>query len=162
MTIDNVVDIKSINKTYNYSSRLPEKFESNFKYLNEYLEKQLYSNKIVIIALSDESKLKNIEKYLTVSTILTNENDLSKGKVNIINSNLDEGFEFDNYVVLTENELFKNRDKKTNYKNKFKYIVTFQMYHLYSLILFHQGQLLCYTPHQLYFYSHQTLLIYNY
>ena len=24
-------------------------------------------------------------------------------------------------VVLTENELFKNRDKKTNYKNKFKY-----------------------------------------
>lgn len=121
MTIDNVTDIKSINKTYNYSSRLPEKFESNFKYLNEYLEKQLYSNKIVIIALSDESKLKNIEKYLTVSTILTNENDLSKGKVNIINSNLDEGFEFDNYVVLTENELFKNRDKKTNYKNKFKY-----------------------------------------
>ena len=86
MTIDNVIDIKSINKTYNYSSRLPEKFESNFKYLNEYLEKQLYSNKIVIIALSDESKLKNIEKYLTVSTILTNENDLSKGKVNIINS----------------------------------------------------------------------------
>ena len=121
MTIDNVTDIKSINKTYNYSSRLPEKFESNFKHLNEYLEKQLYSNKIVIIALSDESKLKNIEKYLTVSTILTNENDLSKGKVNIINSNLDEGFEFDNYVVLTENELFKNRDKKTNYKNKFKY-----------------------------------------
>ena len=107
MTIDNVIDIKSINKIYNYSSRLPEKFESNFKYLNEYLEKQLYSNKIVIIALSDESKLKNIEKYLTVSTILTNENDLSKGKVNIINSNLDEGFEFDNYVVLTENELFK-------------------------------------------------------
>ena len=35
MTIDNIIDIKSINKTYNYSSRLPEKFESNFKYLNE-------------------------------------------------------------------------------------------------------------------------------
>ncbi|MBO6195029.1 MAG: transcription-repair coupling factor [Bacilli bacterium] len=120
LTIDNILDIK-LNKKYVFSSKVIDKFNSNFKFLNEYLEKCLYSNKKVIIALSDKSKLKNIQKYLTVPNILTNLLNIDQKQVNIIEYDIDEGFEIDDYVVLCENELYKSRNKDINYKNKFKY-----------------------------------------
>ena len=120
LTIDNILDIK-LNKKYVFSSKVIDKFNSNFNFLNEYLEKCLYSNKKVIIALSDKSKLKNIQKYLTVPNILTNLLNIDQKQVNIIEYDIDEGFEIDDYVVLCENELYKSRNKDINYKNKFKY-----------------------------------------
>ncbi len=121
MTIDNILENVKIKKSYNYSSRLVEKFNSNFKYLNEYLKNHLFSKKTIIISLTDDYKIKNIQKYLDISYIVTTLEDIKEENVNIIKSNIEEGFEFDKYIVITENELFKSRQKKINYKNKFKY-----------------------------------------
>ena len=120
-TIDNIIDNLKIKKQYNFTSRLPDKFNSNFKYLNEYLEKSLYNKKQVIICLSDDSKIKNITKYLNVPYIKTNVENLTDNKINIIKEDIDEGFEIDKYIVLCENELYKTKNKDINYKNKFKY-----------------------------------------
>ena len=87
----------------------------------EYLEKNLVNRKKIIICLSDKSKLKNIKKFITVDNILTNFKNIYDNKVNIINYDIDEGFELENYIVLCENELYKSRNKDINYKNKFKY-----------------------------------------
>ena len=121
LTIDNILKKAKINKQYNFSSKIIDKFNSNFNYLNEYLEKCLLKRKKVIICLSDKSKLKNIQKYITVDNILTNFNKIYDDKINIINYDIDEGFEIDDYIFLCENELFKTRNKDVNYKNKFKY-----------------------------------------
>ncbi len=120
-TIDNIIDNLKVKKQYNFTSRLPDKFNSNFKYLNEYLEKSLYNKKQVIICLSDDSKIKNIIKYLNVPYIKTNVENLTDNKINIIKEDIDEGFEIDKYIVLCENELYKTKNKDINYKNKFKY-----------------------------------------
>ena len=120
LTIDNILDMK-LNKSYVFSSKNVDKFNSNFNYLNEYLEKCLFSNKKVIIALSDKTKLKNVQKFLTVPNALTNLLTIDQNVVNIIEYDIDEGFEIDDYVVLCENELYKTRSKDINYKNKFKY-----------------------------------------
>ncbi|MBP3634870.1 MAG: transcription-repair coupling factor [Bacilli bacterium] len=121
LTIDNILDNIKVSKKYNFSSKLPDKFDSNFSYLNEYLEKCLYNKKQVIICLNDENKIKNIKKYLTVSCSITTLDNLSTNKINIIKEDIDEGFEIGKYVVLCENELYKVRNKNVNYKNKFKY-----------------------------------------
>ena len=121
LTIDNILDNIKVSKKYEFSSKLPDKFNSNFSYLNEYLEKSLYNKKQIIICLNDENKIKNIQKYLTIPFLVTTIDNLSTDKINIINENIDEGFEIDKYVVLCENELFKVRNKDINYKNKFKY-----------------------------------------
>ena len=121
LTIDNILKKIKINKQYNFSSNLLDKFNSNFNYLNEYLEKCLYNNKKVIIALSDTQKIKNIQKFITIPSILTNIDNIYDDKINIINYEIDEGFEIDKYVVLCENELYKSRSKDINYKSKFKY-----------------------------------------
>ena len=121
LTIDNMLKDIKVNEQYNFSSKLVDKFNSNFNYLNEYLEKCLYNKKKVIIALSDKSKLKNIQKFLNISNILTNTKNIYNDKINIIDYDIDEGFEIDDYIVLCENELYKSRNKDINYKNKFKY-----------------------------------------
>ena len=121
MTLDNDIRDTNIEKIYDFKSKDSQKFNSNYNMLNDYLELCLLKNKIVVIALSDQTKLKNFEKYLNVSCIFTNIDNLKTGRVNMIQMNLDEGFEFENYIVLTENELFKSRNKNINYKNKFKY-----------------------------------------
>ena len=121
LTIDNILDNIKVSKKYEFSSKLPDKFNSNFSYLNEYLEKSLYNKKQIIICLNYENKIKNIQKYLTIPFLVTTIDNLSTDKINIINENIDEGFEIDKYVVLCENELFKVRNKDINYKNKFKY-----------------------------------------
>ena len=121
LTIDNLLQKKSVNKQYNFSSKLPNKFDSNFNYLNEYLEKNLFNKKQIVICLSDENKIKSIQKYLTVDSVFTNINELYPNKINIVELDIDEGFEIDKYIILCENELYKNRNKEINYKNKFKF-----------------------------------------
>lgn len=121
LTIDNLIDKKNINKSYNFSSRIIDKFNSNFDYLNEYLKKSLFNKKMIVICLSKSNKIKTVQKYLTVPNIVTNYDNLYKDKINIVEDKLDEGFEIDNYIVLSDSELFKTREKEINYKNKFKY-----------------------------------------
>lgn len=121
LTIDNMIDSKSINKLYNFSSRIVDKFRSNFNYLNEFLEKSLFNKRVVILCIGKQSKIKNIQKYLTEPNIVTTYDNLYSDKINIVEDIIDEGFEIENYIVLSENELFKTREKSINYKNKFKY-----------------------------------------
>ena len=121
LTVDNILNKVKVEKQYNFSARIIDRFNSNFNYLNEYLEKCILKRKKVIICLSDKSKLKNIQRFITVDNILTDFNNIIDNKVNIINIDIDEGFEIGEYIVLCENELYKSRSKDINYKNKFKY-----------------------------------------
>ncbi len=119
LTIDNILKNVKINKSYNFNAQLPNKLNSDSKLINEYLEKKLYEKNIIIIMLSDMNKLNNIKKYID-NSIITDLDHIHTNKINLINYDLEEGFIISNYVVLTENELFKSRKVKTNYKNKFK------------------------------------------
>ena len=121
LTIDNILKGVKLNKEYNFNSYLPEKINSNFNYLNQYLEKCLFKKKKVILALSEKDKIKNIKKYLTLPYIETKVDNIYKDKINIVNLDINEGFEINDYVVLCENELYKTRKISTNYKNKYKY-----------------------------------------
>ena len=120
LTIDSILKNEIVNKKYVFDSKIPDKYSSNFNYLNDYIEKCFYNKKYVVICLNEKDKIKNIEKFINFSTILTDINTLYKDKVNIINIEIEEGFEIENYVFLCENELFKSRKVTTNYNNKFK------------------------------------------
>lgn len=121
MTIDNIVDNAKIDKMYNFSSKAIQKFNSNYTMLNEYLENNLFKKKKIILVLSDKNKIKNIQKFISVNSTFTNLDKIYNDRVNIVIEEIEEGFEIDDYIVLTENELFKARNKDVNYKNKFKF-----------------------------------------
>ena len=121
MTVDNILQGININKNYNFSSKIVDNFYSDFTRLNDYLSINLLRKKKIIVTFSNKQKLENISKFLTVNYVITDLSKIYSDNVNLIVMDLDQGFEFDDYIVITENEVFKTRDKNVNYKNKFKY-----------------------------------------
>lgn len=119
-TINNLDNIIPKNRTYSYDVKTIRKFNEDIDAINDYLNKSLYINKTIVICLK-KYQIKSFSKYLTCSYIITNENQIIDNTVNIIEKSISEGFEYKNYIVLTEQELFKVVQPKKKYKSSFKY-----------------------------------------
>lgn len=119
LTIDNILSEKQV-KPINFDAKEIVPFHENIEAINNFLSDQLYLNKKVIIYLK-EIQLKNFIKVLKVPYVITDEDNIILQKVNIIIKNVNKGFIYDDYVILTPNELFNNNSNLKKYKNKFKY-----------------------------------------
>ncbi|MBR3362952.1 MAG: transcription-repair coupling factor [Bacilli bacterium] len=108
-------------KKIDYKTKEIEPFSTNKEEINNRLEKYLNKKKEVIICLHNRYQVnKLIENLENKKIVFTNENEIFKGKINIIIKKISEGFENDNYVVITLNELYGKKDEN-NYKSKFRY-----------------------------------------
>ena len=120
LTIDNLLQDKSIKKIYNLNAKRIDSFKSNINLINEYITNALFKKKTVIISVNNDKKIDNITKFLEIKANITDINNIINGSLNIIKQDIDDGFEIDNYILLTENELFGQKVKTVNYKNKYK------------------------------------------
>ena len=63
---------------------------------------------------------KSIVNYFDIDNlVLTNINEIIDNKINLVNYSIGNGYIFDKYVVISNNDIFKTT-KKNNYKSKFK------------------------------------------
>ena len=89
--------------------------------LENYLLSFLKKGKTVVICLSNKINITKIGDYLkNINVVETNEDDIYMNKVNIINKKMQQGFIIDNYVFLTEKELFNKKSPNYVYNNKFR------------------------------------------
>ena len=86
--IDNYFN--EVSKVYNYEVKSVPKFSENVELINEYIRKQLYNNKTIIIAINNR-QIKSFVKYLDSPYVITEENDIFDNKINIINFSMTEG-----------------------------------------------------------------------
>ena len=115
-TYDSVLDTK------NYESKTILPFSKNKSEINQRLNKYLEQEKTVIICLNNSRQINSYIEYLENNNIvLTNEKEIIKNKINIINKSLTEGFEYGNYIFISEKELFDKQNTKIKYKSNFKY-----------------------------------------
>ena len=119
LTIDNILNDKDIT-IYRLDAKEIPSFHENIEAINNFIDEQLYLNKYVLIYLK-EIQVKNFVKELNASYIITTEEDIKSGVVNIINKTINKGYMYDNYVVLTDKELFNYTVSRKKYKTKFKY-----------------------------------------
>ena len=119
-SINNLDNVIPKNKTYDYNVHTIRKFNEDIEAINDYLNKSLYVNKTVIICLKSY-QIKTFSSYLNCNYVITNENEILENSVNIIDKSISEGFEYKNYIILSENELFKVVQNKKKYKTSFKY-----------------------------------------
>lgn len=119
LTIDNILDDKNI-KIYYFNAKEISQFHENIDAINTFISEQLYLNKYVCIYLK-EIQIKNFVKELNSNFIVTDEDNLNKGVVNIIPKSLNKGYMYLDYVILTEHELFNYSSSRKKYKTKFKY-----------------------------------------
>ena len=97
-----------------YNSKKIDNFNSNFDLLKDFVNKKVSNNKIVIFCLSKISEVNAITALFPTS-ITTSMDKLING-INIVNYRINNGFEFEDYVFISEFDI-----EKVNYSSNIKY-----------------------------------------
>jgi len=120
MGIDNILSNIKIDDEEKYISYNIDNFEGNLELFKKELEKYIRKKMTVILCINSASTAKRIVNYLEIDDlVLTTKNEIIKGKINLINYAISNGYIIDNYVVISNNDIFKT-EKKSSYKSKFK------------------------------------------
>ena len=106
-------------KSFIYNSKEIDNFNSNFKLLTDFVNSIIYKGKTVIFYLSNQLEINNILD-LFPSSILVNEDNIKLNSINIINKKINKGFEFDNYIVISEYDIEQINHREIKYKNTYK------------------------------------------
>ena len=102
-----------------YSCKEIDNFNGDFALVNEFFKKNILLNKTCVLCLDNNTQLKNINEYID-NCIFTDENNLFKDKVNVIKKNSNKGFIFEDYVIVSVNDLENSTKRIVNYKNTLK------------------------------------------
>jgi transcription-repair coupling factor (superfamily II helicase) len=121
MTIDNFVSDEERLNIIKLDSKEVNDFNSNINQIKNYLEKNIDKGKTIVICFRTESSLKRFKKYIDVDLNFSDERNILHNKINLIIKNINQGFEYEKIVVITENELFNTKDLKQKYYSNFKY-----------------------------------------
>ena len=115
----NNVNDDDYGKVLSFKSQEIENFNSNFELLGKYCSKQIMGNKTVILCLSKENQLKSLAPFLESYHVVKN-NKLIDREINIIYKKVNNGFVFDKYVVISENDIERVKNSAINYKNSYR------------------------------------------
>ena len=120
MDIDNLIDLKM--NDVKYLSYDIVNYNGNFEKLKMDLFKYINSNKTIIFCIDNKNVVKRIINYIEIddNIIYTDEKNIINNKINFINKYIYSGFIYNNYVVISSNDLFGNIEEKKKFKNKFK------------------------------------------
>lgn len=118
-TFDN--KIKATKNILTINAKAIDLFPQTKEQIIERLNIYLKTNKKIIICLENRYQINKLEEDLeNLPLVYTNENEIYKGKINLIIKKLNSGFETENYIIITTKELLGQKEEN-NYKTKFKY-----------------------------------------
>lgn len=118
VSFDNEVNSKNINS---YKSFELENFMGGIDLVSERLNQYIKEKKTVIICLSDRYKVNRLESELKCDNIvITNIDDIIDNKINLVVKKINSGYIIDNYIVVSEKELFNKKESGVAYKSNFK------------------------------------------
>ena len=115
---DSLIGNILLDKTIDYKMKEVPKFHENIDAIENYLRAN--SSKTIILCLK-EYQIKPFSKNINIPFIITNLDNIYIDKINIINLELEEGFIYDKYLVITDKDLFNIRSNRKIYKTRFKY-----------------------------------------
>ena len=121
MNFDNILLNVKLDREDKYISANIDNYNGNIEFIKRDLAKYLLHHKTVVICVNDDNFVLRILKYIdNVEIVKSCEDSIVNGKVNIIVKEIDTGFIFEDFVVISQNDLFKRSEIKKKYKNKFK------------------------------------------
>lgn len=118
LNIDNYTSQKY--EVFRYDVRTIQSFHEKEDLISMFLSKCMEEEKTILVFLR-EYQFKNFIKVIKKNYVKTTLNQIYSKKINLIVSDFDEGFIYDDYVFLTSNELFIRHEERKKYKTKFKY-----------------------------------------
>ena len=98
-----------------------ENFIGNINQISERLDSYIKAKKTVIICLSDRYKVNKLESELLCdNVVITNLDDIVDNKINLVVKKINSGYVINNYVVVSEKELFNKKESGVAYKSNFR------------------------------------------
>ena len=95
-------------------------FHESILLINSFIGEKFNEGKTVIMCLKSY-QARSISKNINFKYIFTDFDNIKEGYVNFVNFDMNQGFEYNNYVFITKKELFNEKPIKHKYRNKFKY-----------------------------------------
>lgn len=120
MTINNLVSSNEYSGIVQYQVKTINNFAEDINQINSFIRKYIASGKTILICLK-KFQLSSIRKKLNMLYVESDLDTVCKGKVNLIDKELNQGFIYEDVVVLTAHELFLVKEKNKKYSTKFKY-----------------------------------------
>ncbi len=118
LTHDSLLTDVNTKKTIDYKIKEVPKFHENIDGIINYL--QSMQNKTIVVCLK-KYQIKAFTKNIDINYVITDTNHIFLNKINIIELELDDGFVYQDFVIITDKDLFNVRRDKKKYKTKFKY-----------------------------------------
>ena len=115
----NTVSDNDYGKSINYSSQEIENFNSNFELLGTYCGKNIKSGKSIVIALNNEKQFRSLEPFLPSYHFVKKDKIIDK-EINIIYKDINQGFVFENYIVIGARDIEKTKSAVINYKSAYR------------------------------------------
>lgn len=120
LSINNISSKIDINSICNYNVQSISNFHEDIDSINQFIQNSIRDDKTVLICLP-KNNFKSILKVLKMKVYETDEDHIYRNSVNLIEKNIGEGFLYEDYVVITANELFREKKKSKKFKSNFKY-----------------------------------------
>ena len=119
MNFDNITEYKK--DIINYNSSEVEPFIGNKDNINDRLNKYLLCNKKVIICVSNRYKINRlIDELENKDFVFTTEYEIFENKINLIVKNITSGFQFNDFIIISESEIFNKKGTNYQYKTNFR------------------------------------------
>ena len=116
MNVDNLLENLKLHKNYKYLSYNIENYDNNYNFVKRDIGKYNSKKYTIIICLNTKSSIDRVCKYLDFDDIfLTNEKHILNNKINIIIKPIGNGFIFENYFIISENDFFRIKEKNKKY-----------------------------------------------
>jgi len=119
MSVNNLMSDR-YSSVIDFNVRSIPSFHEDTSRINNFIRNCINDKKTVIICLK-KHQIKSLYKFLNMKVVETEEDNIVLNQVNIIEKNVLNGFMYNNFVVLTANELFDIKEPRKKYQNKFKY-----------------------------------------
>ena len=113
-------EVKS-NKMVKYKSYDLENFTGDMEQISKRLNQYIKDNKTVIICLSDRYKVNKLNDEIDSNNlVITTLNEIFDNKINLVVKKINSGYIIENYVVVSEKEIFNKKEIEGSYKSNFK------------------------------------------
>ena len=119
-SLNNYVSNSYVEDVISFNLKPISNFNEDSEKINTFINKCIKEDKTVLICLR-KFQIRSILKYLNMKIVETDFTNIKIGCVNIIESELNKGFIYNDLVVLTSFELFNDTSSHKKYVTKFKY-----------------------------------------
>ena len=111
----------NVNNTQNKNNIEIEPFSKDINEINKRLNKYLKEGTVIICLDNRYSLNKLVDNLENKNIVITNEDEIYEDKINLIIKKIRRGFRYNNYIFISEDEIFGKTNKIVTYKTNFKF-----------------------------------------